>query len=81
MGLRPGLLGKGLQAAEVDDRGSRGLKGASCGEQTRPSEKSPNPHLREKNPRPLSPLTLTLKSMLQPPEVISVIHISDQENF
>lgn len=30
---------------------------------------------------PLSPLTLTLKSMLQPPEVISVIHISDQEIF
>lgn len=39
---------------------------------------SPKPRLREKQ-RPLSPLTLTLKSMLQPPEVISVIHISDQE--
>ena len=59
---------------------SEGPAEALHGGQTGPPARSPKPCLREKQ-HPLSPLTLTLKSMLQPPEVISIIHISDQEIF
>lgn len=62
----------------TEDSGGPGE--APCGGQTGPSARSAKPRLRGKQ-RPLSPLTLTLKSMLQPPEVISVIHILDQEIF
>lgn len=70
----------GPQAADADDRGFRGSSGGPLWWKNRTFSKEPKPRLREKQ-SPLSPLTLTLKSMLRPPEVISVIHISDQEIF
>ena len=72
--------GRGFRQQKLMTEDSGGPAEAPHGGQTGPPARSPKRCLREKQ-RPLSPLTSTLKSMLQPPEVISVIHISDQEIF